>query len=490
MRHKALCAVLALLVLAGCAGQDGEADASPDGITITLDGSSVRVDGAGAEAAGRIVTITAAGTYVLRGSLDDGQVTVNAPGSDVTLRLDGVRISCQEASPLSVRDARSVTVELAGENTFSNEAAAELDGCLYSSAPLTVTGEGSLTVTAGHNGGAALYSESDLTVAGGRCVLTSEDDGLHAEGTLTVSGGTVEIVESYEGLEGSDVYITGGEVKALSSDDGVNAAGDGDSHLIHISGGSLDVQAGGDGLDANGDIVMTGGTVLVSSTGMDDGALDCDGSFTLEGGVLLAVTAGHMPTAPEEPEQCTISMDLGGTLDTGTFLQIAGDRDEFIFQLPVDGAHVVFSCPELELGASYLVTYGGTYDGESGGVLWSGGTYTGGEVLTRLTLDQTLTTFGERVHWGGGQGEPPEDFRPGVTPPVGDAEPPTPPDGPQPPEQGAEPPEQPSAPAGRDDPSGLTPPEGFGPPDNMGDFPEMPAAPDGTFPETPTPPGE
>lgn len=493
MRYRILCAALALAVLAGCGAADGPARSSaPPSAVITLNSDSARVEGVGAEAAGRIVTVTESGTYTVRGTLDDGQVVVDAPGGTVTLRLDGVRITCADASPISIRGAFSAAIELAGENVLSNTSAAELNGCLYSAADLTLQGEGTLTITAGPNGGAAVSCEKDLTVTGGRYALTSEDDGLHAEGSLTISGGTVEVLGSYEGLEGNQIFLTGGQVTVVSSDDGVNAAGDGNSHLIRISGGSLNVLAGGDGLDSNGDIEMTGGTVLVSSTGMADGALDCDGSFTLTGGLLLAVSGGNMPAAPAEPEQCTLSLDLGDTQAAGTYVQITGNETELVFQLPIDAVHVVFSSPELEPGADYTVSCGGTYaGGETDGVLWTGGTYAGGQVLTRLTLGEMLTTFGERFQWGGGHGGPPDEFRPGVPgvqPPDNGGNAPAPPNGPQPPEGNGEPSAPPPAPPEEgDDPSGITPPQGFGPPD-MGGFPDQPTPPAGDFPEMPAPP--
>ena len=44
---------------------------------IVLSGDSIRVDGAGATVEGSTITIASAGTYVISGSLDDGQVVVD-----------------------------------------------------------------------------------------------------------------------------------------------------------------------------------------------------------------------------------------------------------------------------------------------------------------------------------------------------------------------------------------------------------------------------
>ena len=150
---------------------------------------------------------------------------------------------------------------------------------------------------------------AQVTVSGGVYTISTGDDAFHADEALTVSAREINILTSYEGLEGTSVSVSGGTIYIVSSDDGVSAAGGADGSgfggfgrgtpfggnsgsLIHISGGYLVVRAGGDGLDSNGNAIMSGGTVIVSSTGQGDGALDYDGSFTLSGGILLAADSG------------------------------------------------------------------------------------------------------------------------------------------------------------------------------------------------------
>src|SRR5699024_2931244 len=130
---------------------------------------------------------------------------------------------------------------------------------------------------------------------------SSGDDGIHADAYLTIDGGTIDISERYEGLEAAQLTLDGGTTTLVASDDGRNAAGGGEYELtedglvlktaetttsteaadtpakggggrggmmaedncdIFINGGTLIVDAGGDGLDSNGNITVTGGTVL------------------------------------------------------------------------------------------------------------------------------------------------------------------------------------------------------------------------------------
>ena len=258
----------------------------------------------------------------------------------------------------------------------------------------------------------AIHSNGDVTVSGGSYTISSGDDAFHADEALTISAGEINILTSYEGLEGTSVSVSGGEIRLVSSDDGVNAAGGRDGSgfggfgrggntfggssdsLIDISGGYLVVKAGGDGLDSNGNAAMSGGTVIVSSTGRGDGALDYDGSFTLSGGTLLAAGSGNMSQSPSEAGQYTVSLGFDSTLPAGTYVSLAGETQSFVFELPADANRIVFSSPVLEGGAVYKLSYGGAYSGESVDGICSGGVYSGGTDLTELTLSDYITTYG------------------------------------------------------------------------------------------------
>lgn len=257
----------------------------------------------------------------------------------------------------------------------------------------------------------AIHSNGDVTVSGGIYTLSTGDDGLHADEALTVSGGEITVLTSYEGLEGTTVDISGGTLYVTASDDGVNAGGGNDGSgfggfgpgnafggnsdcIITISGGYLYVEAGGDGLDSNGSTTMSGGTVIVSSTGRGDGALDYESSFELTGGTLLAFDTGAMSAAPSSAGQYTIFVGFGTSLPKGTYVALTEEDQSFVFELPADAATMVFSSPGLEGDAAYTLSYGGDYSGESADGICSGGTYSGGTELTELTLSDYITTYG------------------------------------------------------------------------------------------------
>ena len=79
---------------------------SADATAVTLNGDSVSTDGDGAEADGNVITITAAGTYVFSGTLNDGQIIVNTEDEDIVkLVLNGADITCSDSTPIYVMNA-------------------------------------------------------------------------------------------------------------------------------------------------------------------------------------------------------------------------------------------------------------------------------------------------------------------------------------------------------------------------------------------------
>lgn len=145
----------------------------------------------------------------------------------------------------------------------------------------------------------AFHSNGDIEINGGSFAAATGADGFHADSNLIINGGSITVSRSYEGLEGQKVTVTGGNIDITASDDGINAAspsssgssvggrpGNSDSNtLITIGGGYILVNASGDGIDSNGNVVITGGTVLVSGpTDNGNGAFDYDGEATVSGG--------------------------------------------------------------------------------------------------------------------------------------------------------------------------------------------------------------
>jgi hypothetical protein len=158
------------------------------------------------------------------------------------------------------------------------------------------------------------------------------------------------------------------------------------------------VDAAGDGIDANGTIDMTGGTVIVNGpTEQMNSALDYDGSFTLSGGVLVAVGSAGMAQGPTDTSsQPSLLLNFDAMLQAGTLLHIESSAGGDILTFAPSKAYqsIVFSSPELVSGASYNVFYGGSASGTATNGLYQDGAPDPGTQYTSFTVSSAVTRIG------------------------------------------------------------------------------------------------
>ncbi len=174
------------------------------------------------------------------------------------------------------------------------------------------------------------YASGDVTISGGTLTLYASDDAVHADGDLVISGGTVNVTASHEGIEGNTINISGGTVVvtpvnyssdsegvSIITDDAINAS----SSLV-ISGGYVDAAVNPSGdydcLDSNGSFSMTGGVVVARGPASQGGAgaIDCDGNITISGGTLLVF--GNITSDGGSKSISTTSRSLSSMTSTGT----------------------------------------------------------------------------------------------------------------------------------------------------------------------------
>ena len=212
----------------------------------------------------------------------------------------------------------------------------------------------------------------NVTVSGGSLTLYSDDDGIHGDGTVTVSGGDINVVGSYEGLEGAVVTVSGGNVSVISSDDGLNGTGTSGNSIV-ISGGTLYVLAGGDGLDSNstdsyGGIVFKGGKTVVIAYGNADSSIDTERGYSYEGGYVLAVgKSGGMSgeATNSSPSISSIGKTANVSLSNGAYLLASGFA---CVKMPITINASVVVLGDTSASISSLSS--AEYDFDSNGVYW------------------------------------------------------------------------------------------------------------------------
>ena len=242
----------------------------------------------------------------------------------------------------------------------------------------------------------AVHSNGSISVAGGSFTIETGDDGFHADESLAVSGGTVVITESYEGLEGLYIAISGGNISVISTDDGINAAGGTDESgfggnrgdqfgggfggmmgggasngSLAISGGNVMIHAGGDGMDINGSLAIAGGSITIHGpTTGDTSVLDYDTTATITGGTFIGTGAMMMAqTFSSAENQGVISVSIRGNVAAGTKITLTDEKGNVVMEVIPDQsfAIVILSSPEVRKGETYTVTIGtssGTFEAE------------------------------------------------------------------------------------------------------------------------------
>lgn len=328
----------------GSAGDSEDAAASTD--ESVDDSGSSEASSAGASDTGADPAQTDADLFTDR----DYETDYEESGS-VMIQLNGVTINSETSAPLYIFEADKVFVTLADgtENILSN---------------------------------------------GGTFTVASGDDAFHGEETLTVTAGTIDITESYEGLEALDIRVEGGDITLVASDDGLNAAGGTDSSgttggrdgrfgggpggngggtggngggmssswdgSIVISGGSLQINASGDGIDANGSVTISGGyTVVTGPTQGDTATLDYDVSAVITGGTFIGTGASGMAQTFSDSEQGVVSVSTGSQ-SAGTAVTLADQEGNTLITCTPEESFqvVILSSPDLVSGETYTVTVG------------------------------------------------------------------------------------------------------------------------------------
>ncbi|MDO5399096.1 MAG: carbohydrate-binding domain-containing protein [bacterium] len=268
----------------------------------------------------------------------------------------------------------------------------------------------------------AIHSNHTVRISGGGITAATGDDGIHGDSYLYITDSAdINITKSYEGIEAAEIYISGGETRVVSSDDGANAAGEkpadsaydigtaseqsaellagpGGSQwggssgpnwggedtssygYLEVSGGLLYIEAEGDGFDSNGSGLISGGTVLINGpTSGGNGVFDIgDNSgdtLTITGGTIIGAGTSDMAVTPDSATQyyvVTSSSSGGpgrpGQQSSGFSQQSAGKAfkltnqsgDEIITYVPSKSYSWVFiSTPEMTNG-TYTLNYGGS----------------------------------------------------------------------------------------------------------------------------------
>ena len=293
--------------------------AAPDttGATVIIfSGETASVSGSGATAEGGVATVSAAGTYVLRGT-GAGRVIVNAKKQDVVLVLENLNLTCSYGSPLYIYKSSSTTVYLADgsenaltdgevyayDDEYSSAEDEEPNACLYSKSDLIIAGSGKLIVTANQNNG--ITGKDTLKIDSATVVVTAKNHGINDKDSLTIRAAKITVTsggDAFRSTNDSDtalgfIVIVDSDLTLTSGEYGVQA-----ETTLTISGGTCTVTSGGGasgkvdsdtsakGLNANGNLCLLSGAYALNCC---DDAIHSNANIVIKGGTFTIATGDN-----------------------------------------------------------------------------------------------------------------------------------------------------------------------------------------------------
>jgi hypothetical protein len=327
---------------------------------IVFNGSTARITGSGASFAGGTLTIKEPGTYVLSGTLENGQVLIDAGKNDtISLVLNGVSLHNETGPAIYAPKSKEVVliIEAGTQNTVSDgsgrTASDEENSAIYIQDSLSITGSGLLVVTGNNRHGIraqdtlavtggvisvnsvgdAIRGRDAVVISDGRFTLEAGGDGIQSnnedetKGFITITGGAFNIKAYNDGIQAESVLtIAGGIFNIVSGGgsvsapvrtesrgwgrqsplqtavDSVSMKGVKAGKLVNITGGDITIDAHDDGVHSNDNVVITSGKLNIRT---GDDAIHGDGAVIISGGDI------NIPVCYEGIEGLSVTISGG-----------------------------------------------------------------------------------------------------------------------------------------------------------------------------------
>ena len=292
--------------------------------TIVLAGNKGTISDTTRGKSGSEVTITSKGIYKISGTGENVSIVVNdkKESGNIYLLLDNVTMKNTTEPCIHIESADKVIIQSEGKNTLIYKStSSDIDGAVYSKDDLTVSGNGSISITSGQHG---VVVKDELKITGSTVKIESQKTGIKVNDAVSIGGGDTSIISGHDAIqvenkEGTSYFhMQNASLTIKSEYDGISVSNGGDafsgytnivSGTINIVTGSgssntksstsqkgikcdgdiligdaqIDVDSADDTMHSAGNIDIAGGTVTVSSG--DDG-IHADNNLEISGGTL------------------------------------------------------------------------------------------------------------------------------------------------------------------------------------------------------------
>ncbi len=254
-------------------------------------------------------SINKSGSYELRGNYECIKINTNL---NVNLILNNANIVCNNGPAIYVENAKSLHVDLNGDNYINSNTTADLDGAIYSKDDLIFTGDGLLNIVSNYEG---IVSNDNLVFKNGKYLINSVETAIKGKDVVAIENGSFTIHSSGDGIKSSNnqnsskgyITIDNGKFDIDSSLDGLQAEtdvliGNGEfriktridneesskaikaDNMIEIKDGKFDINSVDDGINSNGNMKIDGGDISINS---NDEGIKVTGMFINCGNLII-----------------------------------------------------------------------------------------------------------------------------------------------------------------------------------------------------------
>ncbi len=231
---------------------------------IQLNEDDVNITGENAVYGDKKVSITAGGTYVISGNLNDGQIYVNSEDDEnVHIIFNGVNINNSTSSPVYIENAKNTAITLAEgtENIladpekyeYASSDQNEPDSVIFSKDDLSFNGSGSLNITANYN--EAITTKNDLRISDGQYNITAVGNGIKGKESVVIRNADINITSGEDGIKSSEAEKT-------------------DKGFIVFESGNYNIKAMQDAVQSENFLIINDGDFNIKTQGSSENSND------------------------------------------------------------------------------------------------------------------------------------------------------------------------------------------------------------------------
>ena len=341
------------------AAQTDKSEVTDNQVTVSYNGTSAKVTVAGNVAqyltpvvSGAHVSIAQSDdlaeevTYTLSGESTDGEFYMSG-SYKATVELNGLTLTnttpVKSGAAVHIQNGKRIKVKVCNGtvNTLTDAVGGSQKGCLYVKGHAEFAQKGTLNIIGNVKHG--IKTGEYMTLKNATINITkAAGDGINCAQFLGSTGETTD----HEDEDTGNIYLEGGDITASVTADAAKAIkAEGD---IRATGTNVTATTSGGGvwdadkvktkssscMSADGNMLISGGTLTLTSTGAGGKGINVDGTFTATGGNVTINTSGNAVVASST-----------GTLSVVTSSQQLDNYDSDYKSSPkgikVDGAIVI-----------------------------------------------------------------------------------------------------------------------------------------------------